>query len=266
MLSAIIPLLLLVLVDEKTTGKTLTEHIVPLFMCLTIIIPIFALIIGQSLTKPLNNLTKTVAQFTEGNFDHPVKISSNHETAQLAQSLNFMANQLKETFETLEKRVQVRDAELLIAIKEAEIANQAKNRFIETIGHDLRSPLNTVLGISEIMSHTKNLSTEHYENIHLIHSSGKHLLSLINTIEARMDNSEKEIPLTSQDFQVMPSIWLAKLYKSVLEADSEQTMKLIHELSQTEALLIKQLSELVRQFQFEYILELIEPLIVNDET
>jgi nitrate/nitrite-specific signal transduction histidine kinase len=264
MLSAVIPLLLLAWVDEQTTEKTLTEHIVPLFMCLAIIIPLFALIIGQSLTNPLNNITKSVTQFTEGNFDHQVEISSSHETAQLAQSLNFMANQLKETFETLEKRVQERDAELLIAIKEAEIANQAKNRFVETIGHDLRSPLNTVLGFSEVMLHTKNLSTEHYENIRLIHSSGKHLLSLINAIVARMDGSEKEIPLTSQDFQVMPSTWLAKLYKAVLEADSEQAMKLIHEMSQTETLLINHLSALVRQFQFERILELIEPLMVED--
>ena len=68
--------------------------------------------------------------------------------------------------------------------EEAEAANRAKSQFLANMSHELRTPLNAILGFSEIISSRifakDDERTVEYAN--LIHSSGKHLLALINDI------------------------------------------------------------------------------------
>ena len=71
------------------------------------------------------------------------------------------------------------------ARRRAEEASLAKSRFLATMSHELRTPLNTILGFSEVMKgelfgpHSV-ASYKEYSND--IHSSGQHLLMLINEI------------------------------------------------------------------------------------
>jgi hypothetical protein len=163
-------------------------------------------------------------------------------------------------------------AELAIAKEKAELANQEKNAFIAHISHKLRSPLNAVMGFSQLMLQTENLPGEHYENASIIYNSGKDLLTLINTAVAGVENSPKESRQESQTesllsthhFQVMPTAWLTRLSDAALEADKTLVIALIQDIPSTEVFLIERLTRLARQFQFEHILDLIEPLISNN--
>jgi len=72
-----------------------------------------------------------------------------------------------------------------MARRRAEEANLAKSRFLATMSHELRTPLNAILGFSEVMKGelfgTHNVPAyKEYSND--IHSSGEHLLMLINEI------------------------------------------------------------------------------------
>ncbi|MEA5487818.1 MULTISPECIES: MASE1 domain-containing protein [Pseudanabaena] len=89
----------------------------------------------------------------------------------------------------LEKRVldrtidlQQSEAKALELAAKAESANQAKSTFIANMSHELRSPLNAVLGFSQLMMRANNLAKEHYENASIINRSGDYLLTLINNI------------------------------------------------------------------------------------
>lgn len=67
----------------------------------------------------------------------------------------------------------------------AEEANLAKSRFLATMSHELRTPLNAILGFSEVMANEvlgplENATYREYAGD--IHSSGRHLLHLINEI------------------------------------------------------------------------------------
>jgi two-component system cell cycle sensor histidine kinase PleC len=71
------------------------------------------------------------------------------------------------------------------ARRRAESANLAKSRFLATMSHELRTPLNAILGFSEVMkaelfgAHAVAVYKDYSNDIH---SSGQHLLMLINEI------------------------------------------------------------------------------------
>ncbi|OKH30553.1 hypothetical protein NIES2119_30805 [[Phormidium ambiguum] IAM M-71] len=89
---------------------------------------------------------------------------------------------LKKLNQDLEKRVYERTVQLEIAKEKAEVANQAKSVFITNMSHELRSPLNAILGFSQLMLRSKNLPFEQSENAGIIYRSGEYLLSLINHV------------------------------------------------------------------------------------
>ncbi len=69
--------------------------------------------------------------------------------------------------------------------RRAEEANLAKSRFLATMSHELRTPLNAILGFSEVMKNEvlgpmQNATYREYAGD--IHSSGQHLLAVINEI------------------------------------------------------------------------------------
>ena len=66
----------------------------------------------------------------------------------------------------------------------AEGSNKAKANFLANMSHELRTPLNAILGFSEIIKNAAfgPISSNYREYSEDIHSSGSHLLSLINEI------------------------------------------------------------------------------------
>jgi two-component system sensor histidine kinase/response regulator len=67
------------------------------------------------------------------------------------------------------------------AKEKAEEANKVKNTFLTNMTHELRTPLNSIIGMAEVCLENTGES-EISEYLHLIHKSGRSLLSLINSI------------------------------------------------------------------------------------
>jgi PAS domain S-box-containing protein len=96
------------------------------------------------------------------------------------------------------------EQEFVIAKEKADAANKAKSEFVANMSHEVRTPLNAVLGFSEMLSHSVSdeKSKKYLANVML---AGKNLLKLINDI---LDLSKIEagkinirpLPINLKDF------------------------------------------------------------------
>ena len=80
----------------------------------------------------------------------------------------------------LEEKVRLTE----IQNKKIEAANKAKSEFLANMSHELRTPLNAIIGFSEVLRDKLcgDLNDEQIEFAMDIHSSGQHLLQMINDI------------------------------------------------------------------------------------
>jgi PAS domain S-box-containing protein len=82
-----------------------------------------------------------------------------------------------------EVALQETNVELESAKSAAEKANLAKSDFLSSMSHELRSPLNAILGFAQLLESTSPLPTvSQKENIAQILQAGWHLLKLINEV------------------------------------------------------------------------------------
>ena len=96
--------------------------------------------------------------------------SAGYSIANALQRNKFLEN-IKET-----------SARLEIALNEAKTASNIKTDFLANMSHEMRTPLNAIIGLSELLLDNELLLEGEKNNVEKIYSSGNHLLRLINDI------------------------------------------------------------------------------------
>jgi PAS domain S-box-containing protein len=93
------------------------------------------------------------------------------------------------------------EEELRQAKDEAEAANQVKSEFLATISHELRTPMNGIMGMTELLSMTP-LTSEQQEYTEIVKHSAKILLSLVNDILDFSKIEARRLELEYRDFHL----------------------------------------------------------------
>ena len=118
-------------------------------------------------------------------------------------------------------------AELLAAKAAAEIANESKSDFLASMSHELRSPLNVVIGMSELLEDA-SLEESARDQVRSIQRSGKILLTLIEDI---LDISKIEAGKTKLEFSTFSiSELVEEATENFVRQATEKKIKVISRL------------------------------------
>ena len=92
------------------------------------------------------------------------------------------------------------------AAKEAEQANKAKTIFLSSMSHDIRTPMNAIIGLTTIAE--KNIDDKHtvQENLRKISLASNHLLTLINDILDISKVESGKLNFTPQSFSIVETV------------------------------------------------------------
>ena len=132
------------------------------------------------------------------------------ELTDLTRTFNEMSEELMMQYERLEERVKERTHELEISKKAAEAANESKTAFIANISHELKTPLNGILGMCAV-SMQEDDHTKIKRSLGIIYKSGDLLLHLLtdlltftkNQIGQHLTLDEREFRLADVCSQVV---------------------------------------------------------------
>jgi signal transduction histidine kinase len=114
--------------------KKLMKDLVLINLLVIFISMVLSLILAKYFTRPLIDLSQAALEIDKGNYAKRTKVTSSNEIGNLCLSFNKMADNLQRKIEQLNS------------------SNESLNKFAYVISHDLKSPLSSVKGLTDIMT------------------------------------------------------------------------------------------------------------------
>lgn len=145
----------------------------------------------------------------------------------------------------MQKQLEERAEQLKDALKQAEEANRAKSDFLSRMSHDIRTPLNAIIGMKDIAETYLDDPTKVKDCLRKIGLSGQHLLGLINDVldMSKIESGEmvlrEEIISLPEVLQDIVTI-MQPQFKEREQKFSVQLEGVVHELILSDALRLRQ--------------------------
>ncbi len=185
----------LVVKQDETEAFALIRRLrtATLLLLAFLLVPIFFLArrVAASITRPIGVAVEVAERAAGGDLSTDFEISGTDETGQLLAAVRKMMSELRELYDSMEHKIELRTSELQEsnahlqeAQKAAEEASRTKSAFLANMSHELRTPMNAIIGYSEILLEEaeEDGQTAVVQDLQKIRSAAKHLLSLINDI------------------------------------------------------------------------------------
>ncbi|WP_137297391.1 response regulator [Psychromonas sp. SP041] len=174
-----------------------------------------SLILSMYLTKGLLALQKVALAVTRGDMSSRVRIISKDELSDTARAFNVMLDKVNSD----QKKLNENAINLTKAKQIAEDASQAKSRFLSQMSHEIRSPMNAVLGAVNLVAEKIKEPPEYIRLLNTAQTSGSALLDVVNDILdfSKIEAGHMELKYSEID--------LAALIEDVLNSVEAKTVK-----------------------------------------
>ncbi|MCL2834530.1 MAG: ATP-binding protein [Treponema sp.] len=117
-------------------------------------------------------------------------------------------------FDDITERTKLQ-AELKAALTAAQDASSAKTDFLANMSHEMRTPLNAIIGLSELTLGINALDSESYSNLEKINNAGMTLLGMVNDILDISKIEAGKFELVPAEYD-MPSLMNDTITQSIL--------------------------------------------------
>lgn len=147
-------------------------------------------VLRRQVTEPLTNFVVASKSIAQGDLSVMPLLEHERtdELGELARAYLDMTRSLAATRQTLleanqslELRVQARTQELELMQQQADVANQAKSRFLANMSHDIRTPMSSIIGMVTLALRTP-LDEKQRDYLQKIELSAQNLLGILNDI------------------------------------------------------------------------------------
>jgi signal transduction histidine kinase len=101
-----------------------------------------------------------------------------------------------------EDELQKKNTELEDARKNAEEGDRLKSSFLANMSHEIRSPINGIMGFSQMLQRKEYPPEKRKKFFNIIHSNTKHLLNIINDLLDVSKIDANQLTLNYQDFDL----------------------------------------------------------------
>jgi len=172
--------------------------------------------INRWVNRPIGSVIAQAGNISEGHFSTVEASSSSSDIVSLQRALNTMTVRLKEGYERLEEA----NRDLEAARDEALESSRQKSEFLANVSHEMRTPLNGVIGMTELLLQTP-LSEEQTTMAATVRSSGKTLLTVINDILDFSKIEANRIELQQECFEVEDLVEEAMLVAATRAAERD---------------------------------------------
>ena len=113
------------------------------------------LVVSQLISKPITGLRDAANEIANGNLTCEIKVDSRDEIGDLAVCFNAMRESVLKTNQNLNKLVLDRTKDLERANEELRQKDQLKDEFISIASHELKNPIQPILGFAELAKQGK---------------------------------------------------------------------------------------------------------------